>query len=145
MVETNNGNDCPVSTLAAPVYPMIALAAPRCLISQSGSPGSEFSATTRRRGPGFGALTGLAGAAAGLPLHAEVTAIAAPATPNAPRPRNVRLLAPPEGAEPLGTSPSRVMADRMHPRRRTRKRRRWRGGIPRTVRQNNLDYGGKWR
>ncbi len=115
VVETNSGNDCPVSTLAAPAYPMIALAAPRWRISQCGSPGSEFSATARRRGRGVGVLTGRAGATAGLPLHADVTAIAAPATPNTPRPRNVRLLAPPGGAEPLGTSPSRVMADRMHP------------------------------
>jgi hypothetical protein len=41
---------------------------------------------------------------------------AAAAIPNAPKPRNARLLAPPAG--PL---PSRVMADRMHPRRDPRK------------------------
>ena len=49
VVETNNGNGWPVSTLAAPAYPMIAFAAPRWRISQCGSPGSEFSDTARRR------------------------------------------------------------------------------------------------
>jgi len=42
---------------------------------------------------------------------------AAAAIPNAPKPRNARLLAPPAGL----LLPSRVMADRMHPQRGPRK------------------------
>src|SRR5215831_5362964 len=38
----------PGSTLACPAYPIIALGAPRYLMSQWGSPGSEFSLTGRR-------------------------------------------------------------------------------------------------
>src|SRR5215471_4749040 len=38
----------PGSTLACPAYPIIALGPPRCLMSQWGSPGSEFSLTGGR-------------------------------------------------------------------------------------------------
>src|ERR1700751_3956335 len=84
---------------------MIAFAAPRWRISQCGSPGSEFSATSRR--PVL--ARGVAPAAGGpglLVLHPDAAARA----PIAPRPRKARLLAP-----PCGLLPSRVMADRRHP------------------------------
>jgi hypothetical protein len=90
---------------------MIAFAAPRCRICQCGSPGREFSDTTRR--PLL--ARGVAPTAADVD-SALVHPAAAAATPNAPKPRNARLLVSPAG--PLS---SRVMADRMHPRRRPRK------------------------
>ena len=91
MVDTNNGDDCPGSTLAAPVYPMIAFAAPRWRISQRGSPGREFSDTTRR--PVLARGTGPLAADPESPLLVHPAAAAA--IPKAPRPRNTRLLAPP--------------------------------------------------
>ncbi len=110
VVDTNSGNDCPVSTLARPAYPLIASAAPRWRISQRGSPGSEFSATARRPVLARGvALTVAAGPE--LVLQPDAAASA----PAAPRPRKARLLVP------RGPLPSRVMADRMHPARLTRK------------------------
>ncbi len=91
VVDTNSGNDCPVSTLAAPAYPMIAFAAPRWRISQRGSPGREFSDSKRGRL----LARGVAPLPAGLESPPVVHPAAVAAIPNAPRPRNARLLAPP--------------------------------------------------
>ena len=52
VVETNSGNDSPVSTLAVPVYPSISCSAPRLRSCQCGSPGSEFSGTGGFHGRG---------------------------------------------------------------------------------------------
>jgi hypothetical protein len=91
VVDTKSGNDCPVSTLAAPAYPMIAFAAPRCRIFQRGSPGREFSDSKRGRLLARGVAPAAADPESPLLVHPA----AATAIPNAPRPRNARLLAPP--------------------------------------------------
>src|ERR1700678_1456582 len=89
---------------------MIASAEPRWRISQRGSPGSECSATARRRG------AELAARAAGAELEPEALQLAAAArAPNAPRPRKARRLVSP------GPLASPIMADRMHPQCRNRK------------------------
>ena len=85
---------------------MIASAAPRWRIGQCRSPGSEFSDTTRRPVLARG-VPPLAADPEPPLLHPA----AAAAIPNAPAPRNARLLAP-----PAGLLPSRVMADRIFTR-----------------------------
>ena len=81
---------------------MIAFAAPRCLIFQCGSPGREFSDSKRGRLVPRGVAPVAADLESLLVHPAAVAAI-----PNAPKPRNARLLAPPAGLV------SRVMADRI--------------------------------
>ena len=50
VVDTNSGNDSPVSTLALPAYPSISCSAPRWRITHSEVPGSAFSGTGLRHG-----------------------------------------------------------------------------------------------
>ena len=74
----------PGSTLACPAYPSIALRAPVCLMSQLGSPESEFSLTGRRRD---GVAAGRPPPAAVIREHAAAAAEVAAAT----SPRKARL------------------------------------------------------
>src|ERR1700749_4887200 len=83
VVETNSGNDSPVSTLAVPVFPSISCSAPRLCSCQCASPGSEFSGTG-----GF---------------HVRGDAVSAAGCPDAPgRPKS---LAAPDAA-PAATPPA---------------------------------------
>ena len=90
VVETNSGNDSPVSTLAWPAYPSISCSAPRCRTTHSEVPGSEFSGTGLRHDLAL-AAAGRAAAERATLLQADT----APATPAAARPRNaLRLVCP---------------------------------------------------
>jgi hypothetical protein len=74
----------PGSTLACPAYPIIALGGPTCLMSQRGSPASEFSLTGRRRAGAV--VAGLAPADRVSLEHAATAAdIAAAARPRKAR------------------------------------------------------------
>ena len=70
VVDTNSGNDSPGSTLACPAYPSISCSAPRCLITQSEVPGSEFSGTAAAPRRAAAAADGRGAAAGGGAHHA---------------------------------------------------------------------------
>jgi len=137
VVETNNGNDSPVSTLAAPAYPSIACGDPRWRISQSGSPTSEFSETARCRVTRV-IVDGSDACPAGPADRQSLAATAAdpriPVIPSAPSPRNARLLA----------LASRVMAERMHRCDKHRTNTRCLLGVT-TARSEKMNLGPRWR
>ncbi len=70
VVDTNSGNDSPVSTLALPAYPSISCSAPRWRITHSEVPGSAFSGTGLRHGRAV-AAAGRGAAERAMPLQAD--------------------------------------------------------------------------
>src|SRR5579872_3062796 len=92
VVETNSGNDSPVSTLEVPVYPSISCSAPRLCSCQCGSPGSEFSGTGGFHGRGDAVSAAGWPDAAGRPKSFAAPDATPAATPAAARPRKARRL-----------------------------------------------------